>query len=138
MDQKDIYTRAFLRAADIEADEQDIQSHRKIWWLNLRNKAEGGLRLTEAGFDFINEYEIKTYEVEMPKELKLTAQILLWLDKFINSPYYIIKQKIYVLKESVAFELYLFSGDVKKLGYSKAMNKRLNDSFSEDTSKQGS
>jgi hypothetical protein len=30
-----------------------------------------------------------------------------------------------VLKEKAAFELYLFSGDIKKLGYNKALAKRL-------------
>jgi hypothetical protein len=29
------------------------------------------------------------------------------------------------MKEMAAFELYLFSGDVRKLGHNKAMSKRL-------------
>jgi hypothetical protein len=125
MNTQDVYTSVLLRAADIEADQETINSYKKIWWYNLRAKDVGGLRMTDNAYEFVESNEIKTYVVDIPKEIKLTAQVLLWLDKFIDSPYYINKHKITVLKESTAFELYLFSGDVKKLGYAKAMNKRL-------------
>ena len=55
----------------------------------------------------------------------MTPQILVWLDKFIDSPYYFNKKKIIVTEERTAFELYLFSGDVRKMGYAKAMASRL-------------
>ena len=68
--------------------------------------------------------KIKTYKVPFPDNLTITPQILIWLDNFIESPYFITKKDITVLKEKSAFELYLFSGDVRKLGYGKAMAKR--------------
>jgi hypothetical protein len=71
------------------------------------------------------EAEIKTYKIEFPKEFSVTSQVLLWLDKFIESPYYTTKRHIIVMREKAAFELYLFSGDVRKMGHTKALAKRM-------------
>ena len=127
MDQKDYYSSLFLKAAEIE--ETAIDKNLKLkWWLNTRSKTEGGLRLTDEGLEFIKtQSNLKTYEVKIPKEVKITPQILVWLDRFINSPWHLIKHDITVISEKSAFELYLFSGDVRKLGQSKAMAKRLSD-----------
>ena len=126
MDIKDTYTEVFLKAAGEEYIEKNISNLRAAWWWNVRDKSDGGLRLTEAALKFIEERaEIKTYRVEFPKEFNITPQVLLWLDQFIESPYYIDRKSITVLREKAAFELYLFSGDVRKMGYSKAMSKRL-------------
>lgn len=126
MDIKDTYSEVFLKAAGEEYTEKNISDLRTIWWWNVRNKTDGGLRLTESALKFIEERaEIKIYKIEFPKEFSITPQVLLWLDQFIESPYYIDRRSISVLREKSAFELYLFSGDVKKMGYSKAMSKRL-------------
>lgn len=125
MDIKDQYTKIFLTAADADTSPSSIKEYRSIWWWNVRNKDDGGLRLTKPALNFIEkEAEIKTYKIKFPKELSITPQILIWLDNFIESPYYITRKEITVMKEKAAFELYLFSGDVKKMGYSKAMAKR--------------
>lgn len=127
MDIKDTYTSVFLKAAEQPADEETVKKFKPIWWFNFRKKNVGGLRLTDAGLDFVKTYsKIKTYQIEIDKNITLTPQVLIWLDQFIDSPYYIDKKQITVIRERVAFELHLFSGDVKKMGYAKAMNKRLN------------
>jgi hypothetical protein len=126
MDIKDIYTRVFLKSAGEDCNEDKIKEKKIEWWFNVRTKDQGGLRLTDIGIDFVQDYaKIKTYEVDLPSDIKITPQILVWLDKFISSPYYFNKKKIIVTEEKTAFELYLFSGDVRKMGYSKAMSKRL-------------
>jgi hypothetical protein len=126
MDVKDNYTNIFLKAAELDITAELVKSKRMEWWWNVRVKNDGGLRLTEQAMDFItNESKIKIYKIDFPKDFSITPQILLWLDKFIDSPYYITKRTISVLKEKAAFELYLFSGDVQKLGYNKALSKRL-------------
>lgn len=126
MDVKDNYTNIFLKAAELDITAELVKSKRMDWWWNVRVKNDGGLRLTDQAMDFIkNESEIKIYKIDFPKDFSITPQILLWLDKFIDSPYYITKRSITVLKEKAAFELYLFSGDVQKLGYNKALSKRL-------------
>lgn len=130
MNLKDTYTSVFLKAAQQQADEESIKKHKPIWWYNFRNKTNGGLRLTDAGIDFIrNQAQIKTYDIEIDKSLSLTPQILVWLDQFIDSPYFISKKQITVIRERSAFELYLFNGDIKKMGYAKAMSKRLSQEY---------
>lgn len=127
MNTKDTYTAIFLKAADIEPSVDEIKKYKAVWWWNVRSKEIGGLRLTEAGINFItNDADIKTYSIDLPKDFSVTPQILVWLDQFIESPFYINKRTITVLSEKAAFELYLFSGDIRKMGYNKALAKRLN------------
>jgi hypothetical protein len=126
MDIKDTYTRVFLQAADQDSSADTVKKYKSLWWWNFRSKDSGGLRLTEEAMTFIQEdAKIKTYKIEFPKEFAFTPQVLVWLDNFIDSPFYITKKFIVVLKEKAAFELYLFSGDIRKLGYNKALAKRL-------------
>jgi len=132
MDVKDHYTEIFLKAANEEITPERIKKLRVDWWWNVRTKDGGGLRLTDFAIKYIEKKaEIKTYKIDFPKDFSVTPQVLLWLDNFIESPYYITKKNITVLRERAAFELYLFSGDVKKYGYSKAMSKRLSQESSE-------
>jgi hypothetical protein len=126
MSTKDTYTRVFLQAAGLASDPETIKKYSALFWYSFRHKDQGGLRLTEEGLQFIDEYaKIKTYKVEFPKEFSFTPQVLVWLDNFIDSPYYITKKNITVMKERAAFELYLFSGDVRKFGHNKALARRL-------------
>lgn len=130
MDMKDKYTEAFLKAAGILADPDAIKKHRVKWWTNIRSK-DTGLRLTEAGLDFVRDCaNIRIYEISALEELALTPQVLLWMDEFLESPYFISDlrtrayTKIYVLKERAAFELYLYAGDIRKMGFNKALARR--------------
>jgi hypothetical protein len=132
MDQKDTYTRVFLRAAGEPIDADIVKQCRNTWWWNVRAKDSGGLRMTEAALKFISDCDIKTYKVDFPKDFGITPQVLLWLDNYIDSPYYITKKFIVVLKERAAFELYLFSGDIKKFGHNKALSRRLSQESTSD------
>jgi hypothetical protein len=123
---KDAYTKAFLQAAEIPLTEKNIKEYKAVWWWSFRKKEQGGLRLTEQALEFIEEHaKIKTYKIEFPKEFAFTPQVLLWLDNYIDSPFFVNKKHIIVMKEKAAFELYLLSGDVRKLGHNRAMSKRL-------------
>ena len=123
---KDAYTKAFLQAAELPVNEKNIKDYKAVWWWSFRKKDQGGLRLTEQALEFIEEHaKIKTYKIEFPKEFAFTPQVLLWLDNYIDSPFFVNKKHIVVMKEKAAFELYLLSGDVRKLGHNRAMSKRL-------------
>jgi hypothetical protein len=125
MDRKDSYTEVFLKAAGVECNEKNLKDYKAVWWQSMRSKESGGLRLTDQGLEFVEKYStIKTYKIEIPKELSITPQILVWLDQYIDSPFHLTKKHMKVLSERAAFELYLFSGDVKKYGISKTMAKR--------------
>lgn len=126
MDYKDRYTEIFLKTAGQGYDEKIIKDYRGRWWYSTRDKLEGGLRITDQCLDFIeNEADIKTYKIELPKDLTIGPQVLIWLDQFLQTPWHLEKRYIKVLSEKTAFELYLFSGDVRKLGSAKAMHKRI-------------
>jgi len=125
MDLKDTYTEVFLKAVNQDVNGDIIKQFRSAWWWNVRGKSCGGLRLTDEGLNFVQDNaKIKTYKIDFPKDFAITPQILVWLDQFIDSPFYITKKSITVLKEKAAFELYLFSGDIRKMGYNKALAKR--------------
>ena len=61
MDRKDLYTRVFLKAANLPFDDNTIKNKKIEWWYNIRIKNQGGLRLTEEGIRFIqDDSKIKT------------------------------------------------------------------------------
>jgi hypothetical protein len=124
---KNLFTSIFLQSAGLEPTSSAIEEYQKQWWWNLRSDAKLSLRLTEAGIDFVkNEAKIKHYTIPFPKDLKITPQLLIWLDQSIRSPFYVNAKEIVVLRERVAVELYMFSGDIRKYGRNQALSIRLN------------
>jgi hypothetical protein len=123
MNWKETYTKIFLKELNKTCNNAAVQEHIPIWWMNTRNKEKNGLRLTEEGRDILNELNIVTYEIPYPKEMPVTAQVIIYLDKFIDCPYYFTNKSITVTNERKAVELTLFSGDVRKYGYTKAMSR---------------
>jgi len=115
-------TEVFLKQASLPADEDSVRSYRFRWWKNPREKLKSGLTLTDEGFQFLAEtLNLRYYEVAFPADFQFTAQIVLWLDNFIECPHYYSKKEIIVFREKTASELMLFSGDVRKYGTAKAM-----------------
>jgi hypothetical protein len=124
MDWKTTYTKIFLQQANISVNENTMKEYLPIWWKNSRIKTEGGLRLTEEGLKFVQErLELQTYDVPFPLEFTITTQVLIFLDKFIDCPYYLAADGIIVTNEKKAMELHLFSGDIRKYGLTKAMSR---------------
>jgi hypothetical protein len=132
MDHKDAYTSVFLKAAGQPYDDIYVKKFRSVWWFSTRDKGVGGLRMTDQCLEFVEtKSEIKTYKIELPKDLTIGPQVLVWLDQYLDSPFHLQKRYIKVLSEKAAFELYLFSGDVRKMGAAKALNKRLSQESSD-------
>ncbi len=126
MDWKNTYTKIFLQQANISITETTIKEYLPVWWKNSRVKTEGGLRLTEEGLKFVQErLQLQTYDVPFPLEFTITTQVLIFLDKFIDCPYYLAADGIVVTNEKKAMELHLFSGDIRKYGLIKAMSRPL-------------
>lgn len=125
MNWKENYTKIFLKTANKSIDEATVKQYITTWWQNTRSKDTGGLRLTESGYNFITEeLELQTYQVPYPKDFNFTTNVIIWMDQFIDCPYYLGKQGIVVTNEKKAMELHLFSGDVRKYGLIKAMNRQ--------------
>lgn len=124
MNWKETYTKVFLKQNQIAISEVTLKQYMSEWWQNTRAKESGGLRLTDAGFEFVkNELDLATYDIPFPKDYEMTTNTLIWLDQFIDCPYFLYKHSIVVLDERKAMELHLFSGDIKKYGLTKAMNR---------------
>lgn len=122
---KEIYTKIFLSSNDQTITEDNVKLHQRRWWMNNRRKLQGGLRLTDEGFKFVREIlDVQVYEVPFPVTLDLKAEVILFLDKFIDCPYYLTPVSIFVLSERKNFELHLFAGDVHKYGLIKAMKRK--------------
>ena len=128
MDKKEAYTRAFLIASGEPVTEDNIKKHHMLWWQNIRAKGESGLRLTQDGFLFCTEKaDLQQYEIQFPNAIQFTPQVFLYLDNFIECPYYVTKKRIYVFSEKMALNLMMFAGDIKQYGLARAMAKELQD-----------
>ena len=123
MNWKETYTKLFLKELDKSVDDTTVKQYLPIWWKNTREKDSGGLRLTQTGYETIMEIGLETYEVFFPKDMPVTVQVIIFLDKFIDCPYYLFDNSIVVTKEKKAVELTLFSGDIRKYGFLKAMSR---------------
>ena len=122
MTSKETYTKVFLKQLDQPVNNLSVRSALAEWWRNPRSKAKGGMRLTEEGFRMMTEdLDISFYEVPYAPDMNFTTQIIIWLDNFIDCPYYLDKRSMFVADDKKALELHMFSGDIKKYGISKAL-----------------
>ena len=124
MNWKETYTKVFLKQAGIAISESTLAEYMPVWWQNTREKDSGGLRLTEAGMLFLMEkLELATYDIPFPPDFKITTQVVIFLDKFIDCPYFLTNKGLTVTNEKKALELHLFSGDVSKYVLAKAIKR---------------
>jgi len=124
---KTTYTKLFLNQLGKPFTTETIAEYLPLWWQNTRDKDEGGLRLTDAGFQILNELGVSSYEILFPKDMPFNTQTIIFLDRFILCPYYLTKKSIFVTDEKKAVELTLLSGDVRRYGIIKAMTKAKKD-----------
>lgn len=127
MNWKETYTKIFLKQLGKSTNDMAMKEYLPIWWKNTREKKSGGLRLTDAGFGMLSEIGLATYEIPYPKDMPVTTQVIIFLDQFIDCPYYISPRSIHVTNEKKALELSLFSGDLRKYGLTKAMSRHKKD-----------
>ena len=124
MNWKETYTKIFLKQAEIGISENTLKEYMPMWWKNTRDKGTGGLRLTDDGLTFIKEkLQLQTYDVAFPADFNLTTQTIIFLDKYIDCPYYLADDGVIVTNEKKAMELMLFSGDIRKYGLNKALSR---------------
>ena len=126
---KETFTKIFLQQKDKSTDSANMKHHMYKWWQSHRSKEQGGLRLSEEGFDYLlNELELRSYEIPFTEPIELSPQTIIFFDRSMDGPYYLTNQSITVFSERKSFELYMFSDDIRKYGLVKAMNNQNKDS----------
>ena len=106
MNWKETYTKIFLKQADISVNPNTLKEYLPLWWKNNRSKNVGGLRLTNDGLTFLQKkLQLKTYEVPFPIDFRVTTQAIIFLDRFINCPYYLADDGLILTQEKIAMEL---------------------------------
>jgi hypothetical protein len=84
LNKKVIVTTEMLRTFPKDS-RYDLRTALLKWWINSRRA--GGLRLTSAGFNLLNEMDYDSYEFQAEK--LTTSKNLLVLDQKLDCPYYI-------------------------------------------------
>lgn len=99
---------------------------KRLFWSMWRNprKGDSSYGLTDEGFELLSDVlELKFYRIDLPDSLFITNKIHIWLDKYIDCPYYLTSKSIFVSREKVAVQLILYSGDLNKFGLAKESSK---------------
>lgn len=113
-------TKKVLEILNPEYTEKDFKNSMLSWWQNFRQKDSGGLRLTEVGYKAFIQAGLKEYYIKFDNKIFYTNKLVIWLDQFIDCPFYITNKGIYVFGEKMAVQLVLFSGDVQKYAFAKS------------------
>jgi hypothetical protein len=125
---RDALTKIFLQQWGKSTDEANLELYSRKWWQSNRASKQTAFRLSEEGFDFLTlTLDIKMYEVPFTESIELSPQTIIFLERYIDCPYYLTNHSITVFSERKSFELYLFSDDIRKFGLVKAMNERQKD-----------
>ena len=106
----------------LSADDPHLKKLLSVFWQNPRIKEEGGMRLTQKGFETLTKY-FKSHFVRFEETrdgLKYTNQLLLRLDNYIDCPWYINHKGVWVFSDKMAVQLVLFSGNIEKFTSAKA------------------
>lgn len=122
---KTTLTKIFLQQWGKSIDDANVSLYSHKWWQSNRVNKQQAFRLSDEGYEFlVSELELKCYEIPFTESIELSPQTIIFLERYIDCPYFLTKQSITVFSEKKSFELYLFSDDIRKFGLVKAMNER--------------
>ena len=125
---RDTLTKIFLQQWGKTIDDANLNMYSRTWWQSSRANKQNAFRLSDKGYEFlVGELELKEYEIPFTEPIELSPQTIIFLERYIDCPYYLTNQSITVFAEKKSFELYLFSDDIRKFGLIKAMNERQKD-----------
>ena len=123
--QKTEITRYLAEQEGLELTDLNLKRLLSVFWQNPRQKENGGLRLTEKGFEIMSKH-LKSHKIDF-EDLKLsrdnwhwTNQLILRLDNYIDCPWFANHRAVWVFSDKMAVQLVLFSGNIKKFTTAKA------------------
>ncbi len=132
---RDTLTKIFLQQWGKTIDETNVNMYSRTWWQSNRVGKDNAFRLSDKGYEFlVSELGLQEYEIPFTEPIELSPQTIIFLERYIDCPYYLTNQSITVFSEKKSFELYLFSDDIRKFGLIKAMNERQKEIDSENNS----
>ena len=118
-------TKIFLQQWGKSTDDANINLYSHKWWQSNRVNKPNAFRLSDEGYEFlVKELELKEYEIPFTESIELSPQTIIFLERYVDCPYYLTNQSITVFAEKKGFELMLFSDDIRKFGLVKAMSER--------------
>lgn len=125
---RDALTKIFLQQWGKSTDDANLKLYGRLWWQSNRSSKPYAFRLSEEGLKFLtDEIEVTMYEIPFTEPIELSPQTIVFLEKYIDCPYYLTNHSISVFSERKSFELMLFSDDIRKYGLIKAMTEREKD-----------
>jgi len=125
---RDSLTQIFLQQWGKSTDDANMKIFGRKWWQSTRAGKQNNFRLSDEGYEFlVKELDLKEYEIPFTEPIELSPQTIIFLERYVDCPYYLTNMSITVFSERKSFELMLFSDDIRKFGLIKAMNEREKD-----------
>jgi len=122
---RDILTKIFLQQWGKSSDDANVKLFGRKWWQSTRAGKQNNFRLSDEGYEFlVKDLDLKEYEIPFTEPIELSPQTIIFLERYVDCPYYLTNMSITVFSERKSFELMLFSDDIRKFGLIKAMNER--------------
>jgi hypothetical protein len=130
---RDALTKIFLQQWGKTTDEANVKLFGRKWWQSTRAGKQNNFRLSDEGYEFlVKELDLKEYEIPFTEPIELSPQTIIFLERYVDCPYFLTNMSITVFSERKGFELMLFSDDIRKFGIVKAINERERDLASLD------
>lgn len=120
MNQKIQITKYVLDQINMDSDSKSIRKIMPIWWQNPRTKPNGGLGLTQKGYEAFVKADIRNYAISNNGLPILSNKHIIWIDHFMDCPFFLTNSEIIVFGEKMALQLVLFSGDILRFSSAKA------------------
>jgi hypothetical protein len=122
---KDVLTKIFLQQWGKSTDEANVKLYSRKWWQSSRVNKQSAYRLSDEGYMFLtDDLDLRSYEIPFTEPIELSPQTIIFLERYVDCPYYLTNMSITVFSERKSFELMLFSDDIRKFGLIKAMSAR--------------
>jgi len=121
---RDELTKVFLKQWNVSTDDINVRFYSRKWWIDNRSNSPS-MRLTKEGFDFLSStLGLKSYKIPFTEPIDKSPQTVVYLTRFIDSPFYLTDYSITVFSEMKCFELVLFSDDIRRYGLIKSLDAR--------------
>ena len=118
-------TKIFLQQWGKSTDDANVSMYSRVWWQSNRANKQNAFRLTDKGYEFLaGILQLQEYEIPFTEPIELSPQTIIFLERYIDCPYFLTTQSITVFSERKSFELFIFSDDIRKYGLIKAMKER--------------